>query len=66
MNQLQSRLREEIVRLTRYEASQGPLQAKVLDETERKECSQSASQHQNHASQMRDRASLQSLSAAML
>ena len=39
MNQLQSRLREEIVRLTRYEASQGPLQAKVLDETERKECS---------------------------
>ena len=39
LNQLQSRLREEIVRLTRYEASQGPLQAKVLDETERKECS---------------------------
>ncbi len=33
---LQARLREEIVRLTRYEASQGPLQAKVLDETERK------------------------------
>src|SRR5439155_26988851 len=27
LNQLQSRLRKEIVRLTRYEASQGPLQA---------------------------------------
>jgi len=31
----QTRLREEIVRQTRYEASQGPLEAKVLGEAER-------------------------------
>jgi dienelactone hydrolase len=36
LNGLQARLQEEIVRLTRYEASQGPLRAKVLDETERR------------------------------
>jgi len=36
LNGLQARLHEEIARLTRYEASQGPLQAKVLDETERR------------------------------
>ena len=38
LNRLRARLRKEIVRLTRYEASQGPLQVRVLelDETERK------------------------------
>jgi len=36
LDRFQAKLREEILRLTRYEASQGPLQAKVLDETERK------------------------------
>ena len=36
LNRLQARLHKEIVRLTRYEASQGPLQVRVLDETERK------------------------------
>ncbi len=36
LKRLQARLRKEIVRLTRYEASQGPLQMRVLDETERK------------------------------
>ncbi|PYU97578.1 MAG: hypothetical protein DMG10_30510 [Acidobacteria bacterium] len=36
LNRLQARLHKEIVRLTRYEASQGPLQMRVLDETERK------------------------------
>ena len=36
LNGLQAKLREEIVRLTRYEASQGPLEAKVLGESERK------------------------------
>lgn len=36
LNELRARLREEIVRLTRYEASQGPLETTVLDETEQK------------------------------
>ncbi len=36
LTRLQARLRNEIVRLTRYEASQGPLEARVLSETERK------------------------------
>jgi dienelactone hydrolase len=36
LDRFQAKLRSEIVRLTRYEAAQGPLQAKVLDETERK------------------------------
>ena len=35
LNSFQARLRDEIVRLTRYERSQGPLEAKVLDETDR-------------------------------
>jgi dienelactone hydrolase len=36
LDQLHARLRGEIVRLTRYQASQGPLEARVLNETERK------------------------------
>ncbi len=35
LDQLQDRLRKQIVRLTRYEASQGSLRAKVVGETER-------------------------------
>ncbi|MFB3923352.1 MAG: acetylxylan esterase [Terriglobia bacterium] len=35
LEQLQSRLRKEIVRLTRYEASRGPLRIEFLDSTER-------------------------------
>lgn len=38
LNRLQARLREEIVRLARFEASQGPLQSNVLDEVVRKGC----------------------------
>ena len=36
LDQLQARLRKQIVRLTRYEASRGPLQTESLDSTERK------------------------------
>jgi dienelactone hydrolase len=35
LGELQARLREEIVRLARYEASPGPLEARVLDKSER-------------------------------
>jgi cephalosporin-C deacetylase-like acetyl esterase len=36
LKSLKARLEQDIVRLTRYEASPGPLQAKVMEQTERK------------------------------